>query len=976
MRRALLALASVAWVSLAASAVAEAQQGGSAIRGRITDEQHAVLPGVAVIVTHAENGTIRETVTGPDGTYLVSGLLPGPYRITAQLAGFSRLTQPDVVVRIGATLQVDLTLRIGAMEENVTVTAESPQVDLTSAQVGGNVTTDEIENLPSGSRNFTGLVALLPGVVYNAASDSSSDSVTINGQHGSGVVYLMDGGSNNDDLRGGSSGAQARPPLESIQEFQVVTNQFDAEYGAATAGVVNAVTKQGTNLWHGSAIGYFTDGSMTAKDFFVAQDNLAKPDARKSQWGGTIGGPIVRDKMHFFFSFERQDKNEGRSRSYSTRPDKSFTVAQETNSWNYLWRADHQLNANHNYSVRFLWDHQPNYNQVLGNGTINTLSIEKDNDWTLVASYNSVMRGTKLNVVRASAVHEKPKRGQPLYQDVGDWTQAPPTLQLLSFIDQADDNYADYRNMNVYGLDDTFSWFIPGARGNHDLKFGMQYQLGEHYREDQRVTNGRFVFATDKDFNAADPFTYPERFQIRAPQMVKLLSRTHSLGLYAQDKWQMTSHLTMSLGLRYDVHNSPLVERWNPFFADESDYPIDKNNLQPRVGVAYSPNASSVIRGGWGLFYEKQWIDRFETYPLNPVYTTSYIANFPVSQADPGPGSGRFPTDPFLVNGPVVNRDLINRLIPPGSLARNTSTVWLDTPGRVLPWQHQASIGYERQLRRELSIAADYVHMENGDLPLRYNFNPATKLTTGRTAPITRVDFLGLANQLGLTPFAGDVYTYENIGETRFDGLNLQIEKRMFNNWGARFSYSLGHGRGNTSGIPTAVNDFQVLAERNLDLNEGPTNLDRRHVATLSGRFAVPWIHGLTGSAVARFGSGQPFTIHNSNVDVNRNNVPVDPLPPGTYSGVGPNAMTVENTGGRNGVYGPGLMQIDLRAGYRMRPREARSLDLFFEVFNLTNEPNFANPSGDQRLGTFLVPTALAGGGFPRQFQIGARLGF
>jgi len=976
MRRLFIILAFVALGSLLAAAAVEAQQGGSAIRGRVTDEQRGVLPGVAIVVTHEERGTIRETVTGPDGTYLIPDLVPGPYRITAQLEGFSRLTQPDVVLRIGATLQVDLTLRVGRMEESVTVTAESPQVDLTSAQVGGNVSTGEIENLPSGSRNFTGLVALLPGVVYNAASDSSSDSVTINGQHGSGVVYLMDGGSNNDDLRGGSSGAQARPPLESIQEFQVVTNQFDAEYGAATAGVVNAVTKQGTNVWHGSAIGYFTDGSMTAKDFFVARDNLPKPDARKSQWGGTIGGRIIRDKMHFFSSFERQDKNEGRSRAYSTRPDRSFTVAQETNSWNYLWRVDHQLSANHNYSVRYLWDHQPNYNQVLGNGTIDTLSIEKDNDWTLVATYNTVAGGTKLNVVRASAVHEKPKRGQPLYQETGDWTQAPPTLQFLSFIDQADDNYADYRNMNIYGLDDTFSWFISGAGGSHDLKFGSQYQLGEHYREDQRVTNGRFVFASDRPFNAADPSTYPERLQIRVPQMVQLLSRTHSLGLYVQDKWQMNPHLTVSLGLRYDVHNSPLVERWNPFFADETQHPIDKNNFQPRVGFAFSPSPSSVVRGGYGMFYEKQWIDRFETFPLNPVFTSSFIANFPVSQPDPGPGSGRLPTDPFLVNGPTLSRDLVNQRIPPGTLARNTSTVWLDTPDRVLPWQHQASIGYERQLRRQLSLAADYVHMENGDLPLRYNLNPASKQTTGRTAPITRTDFMAIASRLGISPFAGDVYTYEYVGSTRYDGLNLQVEKRFSSNWGARFSYGLGYGRGNTSGIPTAVNDFQVLDARNLELNEGPTNLDRRHTATLSGRFEVPWVRGLTGGAVARFATGQPFTIHNSNVDVNRNNVAVDPLPAGAYSGQGPDAFTVDNRGGRNGAYGPGLMQIDLRAGYRVRPRQGQSVDFFFEVFNLTNEPNFANPTGDQRLGTFLVPTSLAGGGFPRQFQIGARLGF
>ena len=152
------------------------------------------------------------------------------------------------------------------------------------------------------------------------------------------------------------------------------------------------------------------------------------------------------------------------------------------------------------------------------------MSIEKDNDWGFVGTYNSVLGGTKLNIIRASVVHEKPKRGQQLYQDTGDWTQAPPTLQFLSFIDQADDNYADYRDMNIYGLDDTFSWFIAGAGGSHDVKFGAQYQLGEHYREDQRVTNGRFVFPSDRAYNAADPSTYPERLQIRVPQMVQLLS--------------------------------------------------------------------------------------------------------------------------------------------------------------------------------------------------------------------------------------------------------------------------------------------------------------------------------------------------------------------------------------------------------------------------------------------------------------------
>jgi hypothetical protein len=428
--------------------------------------------------------------------------------------------------------------------------------------------------------------------------------------------------------------------------------------------------------------------------------------------------------------------------------------------------------------------------------------------------------------------------------------------------------------------------------------------------------------------------------------------------------------------VRYDVHNSPITENWNPFFADADTHPIDKNNFQPRVGVAYSMGPATVIRGGYGLFYEKQWIDRFENYMLNPVFTNSFISNYPVSQVDPGPAAGRFPTDPLLVNGPTLNRTLINQLVPPGTLARNTGTVWLDTPARILPYQHQASIGYERQLGRQLAFAADYVHMVNRDLPLRYNLNPAIKETTGRTAPVTRVDLQGIARQLGLTPFSNDVWMVEYIGETTYDGLNLQFEKRYSDNWGARFSYGLGHGRGNTNGTPTATNDFQVLGDRNLALNEGPTNLDRRHTATLSGRIEVPWIRGLTGGAVARMMTGQPFTLHNSNIDANRNGVLIDPLPAGTYSGVGQNAITVENKGGRNGAVGPGSLQIDMRAGYRLRPRAAQTVDLFFEAFNITGEPNFANPTGDLRSANFLLTTTLAGGGFPRQFQVGARFGF
>jgi hypothetical protein len=323
-----------------------------------------------------------------------------------------------------------------------------------------------------------------------------------------------------------------------------------------------------------------------------------------------------------------------------------------------------------------------------------------------------------------------------------------------------------------------------------------------------------------------------------------------------------------------------------------------------------------------------------------------------------------------------LNRTLVNQMFPAGVLARNTGEVWLDTPDRHLPFAHQTSLGYERQIGPQLAASIDYTHMWNRDLPVRFNLNPATRVNTTRTGRITRTDLQSLATALGLSPFTGDVFTRENVGRTQYDGASMQLEKRFANYWGARVSYAIGYGRGNTDGGPTAVNNFQVLGERNLDLNDGPTSLDRRHTVSVSGRVEVPWIPGLIASGVARFSSGTPFTIFNSNIDADQNGVLVDPVAPGTYSGSGQNAITVENDGGRNGAYGPGYKNIDARLGYRVRMPAGRSLDLFFEAFNLTNEANFANPTGDLRSGSFLVPTSLQGGGFPRQYQLGARLGF
>ena len=231
--------------AIVAAELTEARQaGGSALQGHVIDEQQAFLPGVAIVITNETDGTFRETVSGPDGAYFVPALVPGRYRIAADLTGFKRLTRTDVVLILGSTQTVDLKLEVGGIQENVTVSGEAPPVDLTSSRVGGNVASREILELPSPTRNFISFVAMLPGVQLNPSAEGS-DSISVNGQSNAQVTYVLDGGNNTDDNSASPSGGQARTPLEVVEEFQIQTNQFDVEFGRTTGGVVNAITKRG-----------------------------------------------------------------------------------------------------------------------------------------------------------------------------------------------------------------------------------------------------------------------------------------------------------------------------------------------------------------------------------------------------------------------------------------------------------------------------------------------------------------------------------------------------------------------------------------------------------------------------------------------------------------------------------------------------------------------------------------------------------
>jgi hypothetical protein len=976
-------------VALLFAAPAWAQQGTTELRGRVSDAQGGVLPGVIVTVKNQNTGFSRETLSAADGSFIASSLVPGTYEVNAELPGFKKFHRADLLLEVGKTATIDVKLEVGGIEQTVTVSADSPLVDVTSKEIGGNITNETLTQLPSVNGNFIGFIGLLPGIVPSISTESfGSDSISVNGQDPRNNNYTVDGGNNNDDVIGQRAGMQARTPIEAIQEFQVITNQFDAEFGRTSGAVVNAVTKAGSNAMHGSGFGFFQDSSLTDKDYFTKKDSTRrKADTQYQRYGGTIGGPIVQDKMHYFFSLERFSIDRGNIINITTRPDLNDTQSTMDRVWNTIVRGDHQVNRNNTYSVRWLRESSPQQNQIIGAVTAAAARSEADIDQTVATNFNSVLSNTKVNTLRMTWTRENVTFGNACYNaNNRDLSKCPVTLGFQSFTDQQD-NTGQYRINDAIQLDETLGWFLPGRHGDHDVKFGAQYEFSNAYNRNDGNLNGTFSFGrNDNPFNAADPRTYPDRFSIRVGGPSIFTEKAHYVSAFGQDKWRVTNQLTVSLGVRYDLEIIPIPETDDPLVTK---YPTDRNNIQPRVGLTYDlGGGTSIVRGGYGRFYDKTHFELIGGLYTATPFTTSFTFTSPVSAADAGPRNGQFPTDQYLVNGPVINRPALDARFPPGSTIRNTGASW-DNPGRQVPYTDQVTVGYERQLAGNMAISADYVRAFSRDLLMSKDLNAGLRTGTASTDPLQRIypqpDLVSAYTVLrqkypGFVDFTTGVTQPQNVGSVDYDALLVAWNKRFSHNYSARVSYTLAYSRGNTSGNGVAASGFQVLDNMHLELNEGPTSFDTRHNLVLSGQALVPMTGGLNVSWVVRALSGSPFSLTNANIDPDRNGSQSEPLAAGDYTGTQPgvDVFTVKGyKSERNGAYGPGFMNADLRLGYRFPLPNSRRVEIFADVFNVTNHVNFANPSGNSgTAATFLVLNAYSTSYSPRKLQLGARFQF
>ena len=1029
------------------SAAALAQQGRTELRGRITDEQGGALPGVAILITNQDDGTFREVVTSADGSYFAAQLLPGVFTVSAELPGFAPYERTDYQLRVGQTLDLDIVLTVGGIEESITVSGSAPLVDLTSAEVGGTVSSDELVELPLVNRSAFAAISLLPGIQFQPSSSSGNDTIIANGQTTASSSLNVDGGYNGDSTGGGSGGSQVKVAIETVSEFQVISNQFDAEFGRSSGAVVNAVTKRGTNSVSGALFSYSTSTAMTTRDYLNAQrletdPDTAKPDNNKYEMGGVLGGPIIQDRMHFFGSLESRIANPGRTRLFSTRPDLNWSAAEKWRAWNTMVRVDHQVNGNNSWAFRYMRELSPETN-TLGGRTLNSVRDNLDDEWLGVGTYTSVIGNNLVNTVRVTRSLESYAWGSPCFHDLdgsvvrnGQSINCDPGYQFRSFFDNGYP-WAGGRTDSQWQYNNTTSWFVPDKAGDHDIKFGATYHRSFIDDFDEGLRAGQFWMASDMPFDVDDYSTYPERLRVRVgnPSGKTFTYPIDTWEAFFQDKWTLNERWTLGLGVRWDAEMLNAQRTDNPLLAPGED-PRDWDNFSPRTSIAYdvTGDGRSVIRAGYGRFYDRTLFSGLDNVLQFPIISDSFTVTFPRAfNRDPGPRNGVAPSDPELVGAirygsgaecgpsamqagasghcPLVNHDFVNGLFPAGATDFNESRVYLDNARRKQPWFHQFTVGYERELMPTLSISADYVNMRGRDLLNRINYIAPLRAGTSDADPLTWYDAFdaiynrtdtvfyescpaaGVAACAGVDPVTGmgpaghlvgvfqnRVLSIESVGSSSYDALNFALEKRYADRWGARISYALGHSRGDsfeqygTNGPSLNGVQTQVLGDLNLDENWQDSETDRRHILSLSGRTELPG--GITVNAIWRYMTELPFTLIDSTIDTNMNGSPFDPLPAGTYSGVGNNPITVTHDGRQAGARSADYMQLDMRFGYRLRPAVQQTLDVYFDVINLTNRTNFNRANGDRDSGDFLNYTSLRSGGIPRQANFGVRYGF
>jgi outer membrane receptor protein involved in Fe transport len=1009
---------------------AYAQSATATVGGTIEDQNGAVVPGVSITIQNRATSLERQATTNDSGQFTIPLLSPGTYTITARHDGFTTAEIRDVVLNVGDQKAFKIELRTGNINETVNVTAETPLIN-ESAAVGTVVDRQFVGNLPLNGRTFQSLITLSPGVVLTSARESEQGQFSVNGQRANANYFMVDGvsanigvGSNNVGQYGGGSlpgvgvtgGTNSLVSVDALQEFKIETSTYAAEFGRSPGAQVSIVTRSGTNQFHGTVFEYFRNDALDAADWFVNASNLSKPPLRQNDFGGVFGGPLIKNRLFFFFSYEglrlRQPQvattDVPSSASRQTAPAalqpflNAYPIPNGPNTINGLARFSASFSnpsrldatsiridqiVNSKLTVFGRYNNSPSETVPRGGSlSLSTLSPTQVKIQTLTLGATQSIRPTVSNEVRFN--YSKQRAQTSFFLDaLGGAVPLPDALIFPSFA-------SSDRSLFTFGLTG-ISGFRVGRnadnaqrqinlvdnlsviRGAHQLKFGFDYR---HISP----TSGLRDYTQGPNFSGIGSGATPavgtilsgkaSSVAIAAIDTVTLSFNDFSA--YAQDTWKVIPRLVLTYGLRWEINPPPKGTGGQDLFTLQGlDNPAtlslapkgtplfrtNYNNFAPRVGVAFqlsqAKGRETILRGGVGIFYDLITGAASDSLISFPYLRSKVLRNVTYPLTDP---TQAVPPDFSLT--PV---------------AANMLGVF--DPAIKLPRVYQWNVAVEQYLGPNQTVSATYVAAVGRRLLRReQSSNPNPSFAT---VNITR-----------------------NTATSDYHAFQLQYNRRLARRIQALGSYTWSHSIDIASGDTVAANATEKIDPA---LDRGPSDFDIRHAMSLAVTYNIPSVKtpGF-GKAILRDWSldtiftartAEPVNIFSSR-DIGSGvlrirpdlvlGVPLYSNDPTVGGGKRINRAafvipTVNRQGtlGRNALRGFSLSQLDLALHRQFNLSERVKLHLRAEFFNILNHPNFADPSGNLASGQFgqspsmfgrnLSSTGIGVSGLNPLYQIG-----